>query len=127
MAEKLAELNTGVVGKLINGTFPTTTVPSGTYTTIGTMNLSAGHTYIICASHQYPTSVPDIPTVMRIQVGGSNKAIYRNSNGMYNGGGASLTAIIKLTSNAIANFDAWQGSGSDKTASSVNFTAYQLD
>ena len=127
MAEQLANLDKGVVGKLITATYPTTSVPNSTYTTIGTINLKANHTYIICASHQYSTAAANVATVARLQLDNSNKAIYRTANGMYNGGGISLSAIVNVASDSAINFDAWQGSGNTQKVASVNMNAYQLD
>ena len=127
MSEILANLSKNGNGKLIGATYPTTSVPNGTYTTIGSISLKANHTYIVTASHQYSTAIANVAIVARLNLGGTNKAIYRNPNGMYNGGGSVLSTIVRPTSDDTIYFDVWQGSGSTQTASSVNMNAYQLD
>ena len=126
MAEQLANLAKNEKGELLDSTSLTTSVPSNTYTSIRSIALKANHTYIVCASHQFAVSVANVATVSRLYFGGV-QAVVRNSNGMFNGGGVSLSAIVCPTADGSITLDAWQGSGETQSLSSIKMYAYQLD
>lgn len=128
MAEQLANLSQSDNGKLINSTAVTTNVPHNTWTSVASVEAKANHTYIICASSNYTQNVSSVVTVDRLYGTRSGVlAIVRNPNGMYNGGGVCLLAIVRPTADETITFDEYQNSGQTRTVYMVNMNAYQLD
>lgn len=116
-------------GEYIDATYPTTSVANNTWVNIGEVSLQAGHTYIICGSHYFTAAANSVTTVNRLvdNASGIVLALVRDANGMYAGGGKSLTAIYKPTTNCTVDLAVYQNSGSTQTVGGVNMSAYKLD
>lgn len=133
MAETMASLNRGD-GTYIEGTpsASSISVPNGAYTIIRTINLKSGHTYIVSATlqFQYAEGANNILVNTILDDTNSNTyAIIRNGDGMRNGGGASLSAIIRATTDITLRLRVYQTSGTTKTvmAEYTALNAYQLN
>ena len=130
LADSITQQIVSMTGGLVTESYPTTSIPDATLTKIAKATLNANHTYLITFSHDWSGS--GLPsgklTIDRIRwEDATTLAIVRNTDGLYSGGGASLSTIYKPSSTGEIHGDARQDSGTSRTVSNVSFKVYQLD
>lgn len=99
----------------------TTTIPSGTTTTVATISLSVG-IWIITGGFQFTESFTQGAYIM---LNGSDVATIVRGTGS-SGGGFSLSHLEKVTSTKSISLQAYQSSGSSKTVNRLEFRAVRI-
>ena len=102
-----------------------TTCASLTNTTLASFNLTAG-TWIIIGFHDWTANVNATYIDNIIDAtNNSTRATLRN-NSQLNGGGASLTAFVKLTASATINYVTYNGDSETRTARNIRAIAFKI-
>lgn len=120
---------------MITESYPTASVPvSSSFTTIATAPVKANAIYLITFSFDYVSASGEnnVRTFDRIRFVPSSGtevtvALVQNDNGLYNGGGVSMSAIYIPTSDGEIKGQARHWSSSNKSVGNVNFKVYRLE
>ncbi len=119
-----SKLNTKA--KFYQGAIPTDkTIPNNTGTTLGTLSLPAG-TYIATGGYTCTAAFAAKRIQVRILLDGDVVGGTTMRATGERGGGVNTCAFVTLSSAGTLTLQAYQSSGSSKTASNVDFTAVKI-
>lgn len=109
-------------GNMINGDpVSAVSVPNATLSTVASLNLKGGHTYILTGGCGWTDSVSNQNIQLRL-----NGRVYRFPDAMAGGGGCGASVLEHINSDVTATMQIYQASGQARTAS-VYFRAMPLD
>lgn len=124
LEDKLDALKSSI-GTIVDGTNATSlNVATATYTNISTMTLPKGK-WIVVAGHQWSTSFTGLCIMRLLQ----NSALIYGCLIRYDidsGGGQNVCGIVNASSQVTINLNAYQASGTTKTASNVSLKAIRI-